>query len=170
MYMAIYDETGTVDTIPALPGQQVCMYLNIFPDIPLGGIDVLLCYDQTGLQFIGTMAMGDLADWEYFTYRTAVDGNCGSSACPTGYIRLVAIADLDNGPTVRRMHHLVSKVPWLSCASRSRLTGTSSASASRSTSVPSIAVITRWRRKTVTSLISRSMVRIVRIRNRVTAT
>ena len=99
MYMAIRGNPGAYDTIPALPGQQVCVYVEIFPNIDLGGMDILLCYDMTGLQFLTTQSMLDLADWEYFTYRTAVDGNC-SGACPTGYIRIVSIADMDNGPAI----------------------------------------------------------------------
>jgi hypothetical protein len=64
----------------------------------LGGIDILLCYDLTGLQFLNhAQPMNDLAEWEYFTWRTSTLSNCGG-ACPTGYIRIVAIADLDNGP------------------------------------------------------------------------
>jgi hypothetical protein len=105
IHMGIVDAAGTADTIPALPGTEACVYVNIFPDIPLGGIDILLCYDMTGLTFLGNATpMNDLADWEYFTWRTSRLSNCGGP-CPTGYIRIVAIADLDNGPDVHPPDH-----------------------------------------------------------------
>jgi hypothetical protein len=46
---------------------------------------------------------GDLFDipgayeWEYFTYRFGPFGNCGS-ACPSGMLRVTAIADQNDGP------------------------------------------------------------------------
>jgi hypothetical protein len=98
-YISIRDESGTVDTIPTLPGEQKCVYINIQPGLDLGGFDLLLCYDQSTLSFLGNATpMGDLVDWEYFTYRTGANSNCSGGGCPTGLIRLIAIADLDNGP------------------------------------------------------------------------
>ena len=38
-----------------------------------------------------------IPDWEYFTYRLSTEGNCGSN-CPSGLIRLVGIADQNDGP------------------------------------------------------------------------
>jgi hypothetical protein len=35
--------------------------------------------------------------WEYFTYRFGFNGNCGPGACPTGVLRVVAIAERNNG-------------------------------------------------------------------------
>ena len=35
--------------------------------------------------------------WEYFTYRSGADGNCGD-ACPSGLLRIVAMAETNNGP------------------------------------------------------------------------
>jgi hypothetical protein len=34
--------------------------------------------------------------WEYFTYRFGANGNCGS-ACPSGYVRIVGMAETNNG-------------------------------------------------------------------------
>jgi len=60
-----------------------------------GGFDFLICYDQSGLSFLG--ATGGPEGWEYFTYRTGpFGGNCGGG-CPDGYIKLIAIAELNNG-------------------------------------------------------------------------
>ncbi|GAB4325890.1 MAG: hypothetical protein Kow0074_20010 [Candidatus Zixiibacteriota bacterium] len=96
--VSIKDASGTVDTIPTLPGEVACVYVNIFPGRDLGGLDLLLCYDQSALSFLGGIdAIGDLAEWEYFTYRYGANSNC-SGSCPSGLIRIVAIADMDNGP------------------------------------------------------------------------
>ncbi|HWO57110.1 MAG TPA: T9SS type A sorting domain-containing protein [bacterium] len=60
-----------------------------------GGYDLLICYDQSGLSFLG--ATGGPQGWEYFTYRTGqFGGNC-SGGCPDGYVRLVSIAEMNNG-------------------------------------------------------------------------
>lgn len=96
-YVSIKDETGTVDTIPSLPGEMKCVYINVFPNTDLGGLDLLVCYDQSTLSFLGADAINDLDIWEYFTFRYGANSNC-SGSCPSGLIRIVAIADLDNGP------------------------------------------------------------------------
>jgi hypothetical protein len=63
-----------------------------------GGFDFLICYDQSGLSFLG--ADGGPDGWEYFTYRTGpFGGNC-SGACPDGYVRLISIAEMNNGSPV----------------------------------------------------------------------
>jgi hypothetical protein len=66
----------------------------------VGGFDFLVCYDQSGLVLQGAMRGPDLGpDWEYFTWRTGMfGGNCGGG-CPDGFIRLVGIADMNNGIT-----------------------------------------------------------------------
>ena len=63
-----------------------------------GGFDFLICYDQSALTFLGaSRGPGLLCGWEYFTWRTGLfGGNCGG-ACPDGYIRLVGIADMNDG-------------------------------------------------------------------------
>jgi hypothetical protein len=63
-----------------------------------GGFDFLICYDQSGLTFLG--ATGGPEGWEYFTYRTGMfGGNCGGG-CPDGFIRLISIAEMNNGTPV----------------------------------------------------------------------
>jgi hypothetical protein len=81
----------------ALNGQQATVYVTLSNTYPLGGIDLLLCYDISGLSFLGAQAVDELANWEYFTWRFSANSNC-SGSCPSGYIRIIAIADLDNGP------------------------------------------------------------------------
>ena len=65
----------------------------------LGGFDFLIAYDASALTFVGAME-GDVytnCGWEYFTYRYGAFGNCGS-ACPSGMLRVVGIAETNNGP------------------------------------------------------------------------
>jgi len=73
------------------------VYLNIESREWLGGFDVLLAYDASVMAFVfagiqGTTVQG----WEYFEYRLGA-ADCGSS-CPSGLLRLVGIADINNGP------------------------------------------------------------------------
>ncbi len=98
-----------VDTIPTLPGEIACAYINIHDGYALGGFDLLIGYDQSGLSPVSIMRLDGTLDesqtetglraWEYFTYRFSANSNC-SGGCPSGLIRLVAIADMDNGPGV----------------------------------------------------------------------
>jgi hypothetical protein len=65
----------------------------------MGGFDFLIAYDASALTFLsaelGEMLVAD--GWEYFTYRYGPWGNC-TGPCPSGFARLVAIADVNNGP------------------------------------------------------------------------
>jgi len=66
------------------------------------GFDFLISYDASALTAMGAIP-GVLFDmpgdyqWEYFTYRFGPFGNCGS-ACPSGMIRVVGLADQNDGP------------------------------------------------------------------------
>jgi hypothetical protein len=66
----------------------------------MGGYDFLLAYDATGLIFtsaeIGAALKPAGCGWEYFTYRCGAQGNC-NGPCPSGFLRIVAIADINNG-------------------------------------------------------------------------
>jgi hypothetical protein len=66
---------------------------------PIGGFNLLIQYDPSALS-IAQVTEGDFiidCGWEYFTYRNGASGNCGSSACPNGILRITAIADINNG-------------------------------------------------------------------------
>jgi hypothetical protein len=68
-------------------------------DFEMGGFDFLIAYDASALIFTEAQP-GDLldtCDWEYFTYRFGADGNCGN-ACPSGLLRLIGLAETNNGP------------------------------------------------------------------------
>jgi hypothetical protein len=67
--------------------------------LEMGGFDFLIQYDPTALQ-LQTATIGQLpedCEWEYFTYRHGPNGNCGPGACPTGIVRIVAIAEMNDG-------------------------------------------------------------------------
>ena len=64
-----------------------------------GGFNFLVAYDASALTFQGATP-GEVLDrcgWEYFTYRYGADGNC-SGGCPSGLVRIVGIAETNNGP------------------------------------------------------------------------
>ena len=67
-------------------------------NFPMGGFDFLIQYDNSALTFQYAEEGQFLTDcgWEYFTYRYGPNGNCGS-ACPTGEVRVVAIAETNDG-------------------------------------------------------------------------
>jgi hypothetical protein len=64
----------------------------------IGGYDLLIAYDASVITF----ARADIGDainaWEFFTYRYGAYGNCSGDGCPSGLLRLTAIADINNGP------------------------------------------------------------------------
>lgn len=66
----------------------------------MGGFDFLVAYDASALSFFSASlgaALGPAGcGWEYFTYRYGAQGNCGGP-CPSGLLRVVAIADVNNG-------------------------------------------------------------------------
>jgi hypothetical protein len=68
-------------------------------ELEMGGFDFLIYYDASALTAM-EVTPGQLledCDWEYFTYRYGADGNCGD-ACPSGLLRIIAIAETNNGP------------------------------------------------------------------------
>jgi hypothetical protein len=67
--------------------------------IEMGGFDFLIAYDASALTPMEVLPGQFIEDcgWEYFTYRFGWQGNCGGT-CPSGLLRIVAIAELNNGP------------------------------------------------------------------------
>jgi len=64
-----------------------------------GGFDFLIAYDASALFFQAAIpgALHTECDWEYFNYRYGPFGNC-DTLCPSGMLRVVAIAETNNGP------------------------------------------------------------------------
>ncbi len=65
----------------------------------MGGFNFLVGYNASALAFTEAALNQQLVDcgWEYFTYRYNWNGNCGES-CPSGLVRLVGMAETNNGP------------------------------------------------------------------------
>jgi hypothetical protein len=78
---------------------SITMLDNTYVNYPIGGFDFLIEYDPTAM-IVNSVEPGQFIDdcgWEYFTYRYGPNGNCGPSACPNGKLRIVAIAETNNG-------------------------------------------------------------------------
>ncbi len=79
------------------PGSIAEIFLSVNQTEMIGGFNFLITYDPT-MAFLEAEAVGDLLDWEYFTYRKSFMDNCGGG-CPTGVLRLIGIADNPDGST-----------------------------------------------------------------------
>ena len=81
--------------------ETVSIYLDdtTVPANEMGGYDLLVQYDASALTLTVALPGQLITDcgWEYFTYRYGPSGNCGPSACPSGVVRIVAIAEYNNG-------------------------------------------------------------------------
>jgi Secretion system C-terminal sorting domain/Bacterial Ig domain len=64
----------------------------------IGGFDLVIKYDPTAFALLDVFRGAATVDWEYFTYRTGDVGGC-NGACPDGLVRIVAIADRNDGPS-----------------------------------------------------------------------
>jgi hypothetical protein len=64
--------------------------------IPIGGFDLLITYDVSAFTVLSASIGPAVSGWEYFTYRLGPFDGCGTG-CPSGLVRLVAIADINNG-------------------------------------------------------------------------
>lgn len=92
--------------VGALQGQFTNVDVSLTASaVPLGGFNILVAYDNSALSFAsvetdGSVLYGDDPDgceWEYLDYRVGADGNC-SGGCPSGLVRIVGIAELNDGP------------------------------------------------------------------------
>ncbi len=87
----------------AFLGQPHVVSISVSPDTyfqtPIGGFDFLVQYDNSAMSFQfaeeGTFLTN--CEWEYFTYRYGANGNCGSGACPSGVLRVVAMGETTGG-------------------------------------------------------------------------
>ncbi|MBK7090831.1 MAG: T9SS type A sorting domain-containing protein [bacterium] len=77
-------------------GSQVTVGIDYEGRLPIGGYDMLIKYDVSAFSFVNATIGPAISGWEYFTYRLGPFGNCTGS-CPGGLVRVVAIADANNG-------------------------------------------------------------------------
>jgi hypothetical protein len=78
--------------------ELVCVSLNAGSE-QLWGFDLLIAYDQSALSLVAAIE-GEIYDecgWEYFNWRFGASGNCAGS-CPSGLVRVVGLAETNNGP------------------------------------------------------------------------
>jgi hypothetical protein len=73
------------------------IYLDYMGTDPIGGFDFLIAYDASALTFINAERGAAIDCWEYFQYRNGPFGNC-QGMCPTGMLRVVAMAEANDGP------------------------------------------------------------------------
>jgi len=96
-----------IGAVEGFQGQYVEISIDFLHDFnwPVAGFDFLIQYDASLLGFVKAVEGEFLTNcgWEFFTYRFATDGNCAVDGCPSGMLRIVAMAegasgDLDNHP------------------------------------------------------------------------
>ncbi len=99
LYQAEIGCVGDQSSHFVFQGQHVDVPVTLNTGNQIGGFDILISFDNSVLSFQSAIPSNELVNcqWEYFTYRNGSDGNCGS-ACPSGVIRIVAIAETNNGP------------------------------------------------------------------------
>lgn len=84
-----------IDTVYSLNGRNATVKIRALRVMEMGGYNFLICYDPTVLKFSSVQADTALAQWEYFTYRTGSSTGC--LPCGSGSLRLIGIADMNNG-------------------------------------------------------------------------
>jgi hypothetical protein len=77
-------------------GSRVPVYINALTNDEIGGFDLLIAYDASVMYTIEIFQGDAIPDWEYFTYRLGNSGDC-SGNCPSGLLRIVSIADINDG-------------------------------------------------------------------------
>ncbi len=66
----------------------------------MGGFDLLIRWNPSAMTLVSvdTGMLLNKCGWEYFMYKYASNSPCGDTVCPSGVLRLIAIADLNDGP------------------------------------------------------------------------
>jgi hypothetical protein len=78
-------------------GVRKSVNLNVETNELIGGFDLLLSFDASAMTFVTASILGtDIQGWEYFTWNLG-GSSCGGT-CPPGILRLVGIAEINNGP------------------------------------------------------------------------
>ena len=95
-YQVVIDCVGSPSG-DVFQGQHVTVPVSLTSAVGfIGGYDLLIAYDNSALSFQSAEFGADFDTWEYLTYRFGADGNC-SNACPSGLLRVVGIAETNNG-------------------------------------------------------------------------
>lgn len=86
----------------ALPGEYCeIALLQLAGNRAMGGFDLLLGFDLSALSFVSTTLGDQLSEsgcqWEFFDYRYESPPEDCTGPCPSGILRLIAIADHNDG-------------------------------------------------------------------------
>ncbi|GAB4322905.1 MAG: hypothetical protein Kow0074_14690 [Candidatus Zixiibacteriota bacterium] len=84
-----------IDTVSSINGREATMKVRAKQAMEMGGFDFLICFDPTALTLMRAFADTALQGWEYFTYRVGDAASC--PPCIEGQVRLLGIADMNNG-------------------------------------------------------------------------
>jgi len=63
----------------------------------IGAFDFLIGFDATALTVTDVLPGDDISAWEFFTFRLVDPATTCTGPCPSGLVRIVAIADINNG-------------------------------------------------------------------------
>ncbi|MFZ5979290.1 MAG: FlgD immunoglobulin-like domain containing protein [Candidatus Zixiibacteriota bacterium] len=84
-----------------LQGQYADVDVTLNSKIDIGGFELAFAYDASALAFMGaldtTSVLFTECGWEYFDYRFGPFGSCDDDNCPSGQIKVVGIAETNNG-------------------------------------------------------------------------
>lgn len=69
----------------------------VTPSRAVGAFDFLIGYDASALTVQNVTRGADISAWEFFTYRILDPDTDCSGLCPSGLLRIVGIADINNG-------------------------------------------------------------------------
>jgi len=64
---------------------------------PIGAFDFLIGFDATALSLLTVTPGAGISAWEFFTFRIVDPSTTCSGICPSGLVRIVGIADINNG-------------------------------------------------------------------------
>ena len=80
-----------------LPGENVTIPVTVVTDSIIGSFQFLIGYDADAFTLITSTQGSDLSlnNWEYFNYSSLID-SITCSGCPSGFVLISAIAELDN--------------------------------------------------------------------------
>jgi hypothetical protein len=123
VFQTTIQNTGSGLTIPyefeigiienAVPGGNISIpVVKTAGSEPVVGFEFIFAYDASALS-LAEAAPGILFntpgdyEWEYFTYRLGDDVECDDPTCPSGLVRVVALAETNNGDH----HPLETKIP-----------------------------------------------------------
>ncbi|MBD3404039.1 T9SS type A sorting domain-containing protein [candidate division GN15 bacterium] len=101
-YQVVIEKDEGQTGFGALQGQFTTVDVTLdAAEGPIGGFSFLMAYDASALSFSGASVANSpfysIDNWEYFTYRTGANGNCGGG-CPTGLVSVTGIAETNDGP------------------------------------------------------------------------